>query len=76
MIKPTKIYVKELNKINKKKLINGCANITGGGLINNLIRIIPKNNPKEQIVISKFANKFFAFAKHFKSVAINYLNIA
>lgn len=41
LIKPTKIYVKELNKINKKKLINGCANITGGGLIDNLIRIIP-----------------------------------
>ena len=42
LIKPTKIYVKELNEINKKKLISGCANITGGGLINNLIRIIPK----------------------------------
>ena len=43
LIKPTKIYVKELNIINKKKLINGCANITGGGLLNNLIRIIPEN---------------------------------
>ena len=43
LIKPTKIYVKELNKINKKRLINGCANITGGGLINNLIRVIPNN---------------------------------
>jgi len=41
LIKPTKIYVKELNLINKKKLINGCANITGGGLLNNLVRIIP-----------------------------------
>ena len=41
MIKPTKIYVKELNEINKKKLINGCANITGGGLLDNLARIIP-----------------------------------
>jgi len=41
LIKPTKIYVKELNKINDKKLISGCANITGGGLLNNLIRIIP-----------------------------------
>ena len=38
---PTKIYVKELIKINEKKLINGCAHITGGGLINNLIRVIP-----------------------------------
>ena len=43
LLKPTKIYVKELNKINKKKLINGCANITGGGLLNNLIRVIPEN---------------------------------
>ena len=42
LIKPTKIYVNEVNKINKKKLINGCANITGGGLLDNLIRIIPK----------------------------------
>jgi len=41
LIKPTKIYVKELNKINQKKLINGCANITGGGLLNNLIRVVP-----------------------------------
>ena len=43
LIKPTKIYVKELNKINKKKLINSCANITGGGLVENLIRVIPDN---------------------------------
>jgi len=41
LIKPTKIYVRELNKINEKKLINGCANVTGGGLLNNVIRVIP-----------------------------------
>ena len=41
LIKPTKIYVKELNKINESKLINGCANITGGGLLDNLVRIVP-----------------------------------
>jgi phosphoribosylformylglycinamidine cyclo-ligase len=41
LLKPTKIYVNEINFLNKKKLINGCANITGGGLINNLIRVIP-----------------------------------
>ena len=41
LIKPTKIYVNELNKINEKKLINSCANITGGGLLNNVIRVIP-----------------------------------
>ena len=43
LIKPTKIYVKEINKITEKKLVNGCANITGGGLIDNLKRIIPEN---------------------------------
>ena len=41
LMKPTKIYVEEILNLNKKKLINGCANITGGGIINNLIRVIP-----------------------------------
>ena len=43
LIKPTKIYVNEIIKLTNKKLINGCANITGGGLINNLIRVLPEN---------------------------------
>ncbi len=43
LIRPTKIYVKELTLINEKNLINGCANITGGGLVDNIQRIIPKN---------------------------------
>ena len=43
LIRPTKIYVKELSLINEKNLINGCANITGGGLVDNIKRIIPKN---------------------------------
>ncbi len=43
LIRPTKIYVKELSLLNEKNLINGCANITGGGLTDNIQRIIPKN---------------------------------
>ena len=43
LIKPTKIYVKEILNINDKNLINGCANITGGGLEDNIKRVIPKN---------------------------------
>ncbi len=43
LIKPTKIYVKEIMKLVDKNLINGCANITGGGLVDNINRIIPKN---------------------------------
>ena len=56
LIKPTKIYVKELNKINNKKLINGCANITGGGLLDNLMRIIP-NKLCLNINLSKIKTK-------------------
>ena len=43
LLKPTKIYVKEILKLLEKKLIHGCAHITGGGLPGNLIRIIPNN---------------------------------
>ncbi len=43
MLKPTKIYVKEILKIHSKKLINGCCNITGGGITENLPRVLPKN---------------------------------
>jgi len=43
LIKPTKIYVKEILSLINKKLINGCANITGGGLPDNIRRVIPNN---------------------------------
>ena len=42
LIKPTKIYVQEILNLTNKKLINGCANITGGGLSDNIKRIIPE----------------------------------
>ncbi len=41
LIKPTKIYVKEILRLIDKNLLNGCANITGGGLSDNIKRIIP-----------------------------------
>tara|TARA_Y100000590_G_scaffold51401_1_gene54012 strand:+ start:2168 stop:3196 length:1029 start_codon:yes stop_codon:yes gene_type:complete len=41
LLKPTKIYVKEILNLTKYNLINGCSNITGGGLTENLKRIIP-----------------------------------
>ena len=42
LIRPTKIYVKEILNLIKNNLINGCANITGGGLPDNIKRIIPE----------------------------------
>ncbi len=43
LIKPTKIYVKEILNLINNNLVNGCANITGGGLEDNIKRIIPDN---------------------------------
>ena len=43
LLKPTKIYVKELLKLINRDLINGCANITGGGISDNVKRIMPNN---------------------------------
>ena len=42
LLRPTKIYTKEIIKLSQKKLINSSAHITGGGLIENLIRSVPE----------------------------------
>ncbi len=41
LLRPTKIYVREVLKLIDNNLVNGCANITGGGLADNIKRIIP-----------------------------------
>ena len=43
LLKPTKIYSKEVLKLTNKNLINAAAHITGGGLVENLLRSIPNN---------------------------------
>ena len=43
LIEPTKIYVREVLNLVNKKLINGCANITGGGIKDNVKRILPSH---------------------------------
>jgi len=64
LIKPTKIYVREILNLIKKNLINGCANITGGGLPDNIQRIIPKNFCAE-IDLSKIKiSKVFKWLKN------------
>ena len=42
LLKPTKIYVKPVLEILKRFDVHGLAHITGGGLIENVPRIIPK----------------------------------
>ena len=65
MIRPTKIYVNEILSLINKDLITGCANITGGGLVDNLIRIIP-NKLCAEINLNKIKPlKIFKWLKSF-----------
>ena len=43
LLKPTKIYSEEILNLTKKNLISSAAHITGGGIIENLLRSIPGN---------------------------------
>ena len=52
LIKPTKIYVKEILNLTNRNFLNGCANITGGGIIDNIKRIIP-NKLSAEINLNK-----------------------
>ncbi len=64
LLKPTKIYVKEILKLNQYKLINGCANITGGGLAENIKRIIPDGLKVEINLGSVKTQKIFQWLKN------------
>ena len=59
LIRPTKIYVSEVLKLIDKDLINGCANITGGGLADNIKRVIPDNLTAEINLEQIKASKIF-----------------
>ncbi len=56
LIRPTKIYVNEVLRLVNNKLINGCANITGGGIKDNLKRVVPEGLVAE-INLSKIKTK-------------------
>jgi phosphoribosylformylglycinamidine cyclo-ligase len=63
LLRPTKIYVKEVLKLIEKNLINGCANITGGGLAENIKRIIPENLVAEIDLTKINPTKIFKWLK-------------
>ena len=43
LIEPTKIYVRPILDLYQKGFLKSCAHITGGGITENLPRVIPKN---------------------------------
>jgi phosphoribosylaminoimidazole synthetase len=63
LLKPTKIYVKEILSLTNKNLITGCANITGGGLSENIKRIIPDNLVAEINLNQIKTSKIFRWLK-------------
>ncbi len=65
-LKPTKIYVKEILNLFKYNLINGCANITGGGLADNIKRIIPDGLTAEINLNKIKTKKIFKWLKRNK----------
>jgi len=70
LIKPTKIYSSEILNLTKNNLINSAAHITGGGIIENLLRSIPEKLTLN-IDLSKIKiNKIFKWIKS-KNVSDN-----
>ena len=63
LLKPTKIYSNEILQLTKKNLISAAAHITGGGLIENLLRSVPRKL-SINIDLSKVKiNKIFKWIK-------------
>ena len=63
LLKPTKIYVNEILNLCKKSLIHSPANITGGGIIENIVRSVP-DDFTVNIDLSKIkTKKIFAWIK-------------
>jgi phosphoribosylformylglycinamidine cyclo-ligase len=42
LLKPTRIYVKTILDLKEKFIVNGISNITGGGFIENIPRMVPE----------------------------------
>jgi phosphoribosylaminoimidazole synthetase len=63
LLRPTKIYVKEVLNLIDKNLINGCSNITGGGLVDNIKRVMPENLVAEIDLTKINPSKIFKWIK-------------
>ena len=64
LLTPTKIYVNEVLKLVKNNLVNGCANITGGGLEDNIARVLPDGLSAELNLRNIRVTKIFKYLKN------------
>lgn len=64
LLKPTRIYVKSLLEVYRKDLAKGMAHITGGGLIQNVPRMLPEHLAAEIDVTSWQLQEVFRWLKH------------
>jgi len=64
LLRPTKIYVKEVLNLVDNNLLNGCSNITGGGLADNIKRVIPDGFVAEIDLNKIKTKKIFKWLKH------------
>ena len=71
LLTPTKIYVKSILNEHKLGHIKACAHITGGGLIDNLPRVIPNN--LEAVIYGKKIkpNSVFTWIKNIGNIESN-----
>ena len=69
LLTPTKIYVDTVNDINKKFPILGMAHITGGGLADNVLRIIPESCGIEIVQHNWFVPPVFTFLQQAGNVS-------
>jgi phosphoribosylaminoimidazole synthetase len=63
LLKPTKIYVKEVLNLIDNNLLNSCSNITGGGLADNIKRVIPEGLMAEIDLDKVKTKKIFKWLK-------------
>ena len=70
LLSPTKIYVPILNKINKMNILKGIAHITGGGLKENIPRILPPGKSAKIFLKSWEIPEIFNWLKSIGSISI------
>ncbi len=69
LLTPTKIYVNKIFQLIENNLISGIAHITGGGIIENILRVIP-NNFSIQIDLSTIRpQKIYSWIKNLSKIS-------